>query len=60
MAGRNKSNRNFAEELQGTSPFGRPKRRYGDNIKNGSQRKGIEKYARKICLGSIGLTVWAK
>jgi hypothetical protein len=30
---RSKSNRNFEEERQGRSPLGRPKRRYGDNIK---------------------------
>ena len=33
MEERSKSNRNFEEELQGRSPFGRPKRRYEDNIK---------------------------
>ena len=33
MDGRNKSNKNFAEELQGRSPLGRPKRRYENNIK---------------------------
>jgi len=55
MDGRKKSHRSFAEELQGTSPFGRPKRRYGDNIK-----MDLKEREWKKCLGSIGLIVWTK
>lgn len=35
VEGRNESNRNFEEELQGRIPLGRPKLRYEDNIKMG-------------------------